>query len=262
MVNIAEILIDYPSGTKLYSPICGECELQCVVPYYCCGGYKIRCVAERNCNVNFDEFGRYEFDSGECLLFPSKDNRDWTNFGEPKYIDLNSSVVEMVKQNIEEFEKSMKAPISLKKGDFVVTKNNCIGIIDSAAKDGGYYLLCRLVDTRENGHLTYGCREYTREIVRLATEEERQKLLKVIVDNGYVWDSVENALVRKKENGDLKPFDKVLVRDYDCDEWGIDIFSNKTDNGQFQCIGNMWRHCVPYEENQELLGTCNKPNYK
>lgn len=29
-INVAEILKDKPEGTKLYSPICGECKLSCV----------------------------------------------------------------------------------------------------------------------------------------------------------------------------------------------------------------------------------------
>ena len=30
MINIAEILKDCPKGTKLYSPLCGECQLYSV----------------------------------------------------------------------------------------------------------------------------------------------------------------------------------------------------------------------------------------
>jgi len=255
MINIAEILKDYPSGTKLYSPICGECELECVVPYYYCGGHEIRCVAERNCNVNFDEFGRYGFDSGECLLFPSKENRDWTNFGEPKYLEPDSSVVETVKQSIEECEKSMKAPIALKKGDFVVSDLNSIGIVNYQRH--GSDIDCFVI-MRNNEPLLIKTRpEYICNMIfsRFATEEEKQKLLTAIDENGYIWDF--DKLELRKQEHKFQPFEKVLVRDYDCDEWGIDIFSNKTDNGQFQCIGNMWRQCVPYESNEHLFGTTN-----
>lgn len=73
-INIAEILREYPIGTKLYSPLCGECTLHEVVK----DKIFIRtCSNERI--VIFDEYGRY-FNDSECLLFPSKDNRDWNKF--------------------------------------------------------------------------------------------------------------------------------------------------------------------------------------
>ena len=70
-MNISEILKYFPKGTKLYSPIWGEVEFIEVassnnivikspdgneVLFYCSGAY------HRN---------------GECVLFPSKDQRDW-----------------------------------------------------------------------------------------------------------------------------------------------------------------------------------------
>ncbi len=80
-INIAENLMDCPMGTKLYSPLCGECTLHEVVK----DKIFIRtCSNERI--VIFDEYGRY-FNDSECLLFPSKDNRDWSKFKtkEPKF---------------------------------------------------------------------------------------------------------------------------------------------------------------------------------
>lgn len=95
MTNIYEILKNYPKGTKLYSPICGECELDCL----CYGGdvitvvYKGRVKSnytpselydelDRNYILCFDKYGRYKTTdmsdtNGEVMLFPSKENRDW-----------------------------------------------------------------------------------------------------------------------------------------------------------------------------------------
>lgn len=73
-INIAEILKDYPIGTKLYSPLCGECTLHEVVK----DKIFIRtCSNERI--VIFDEYGRY-FNESECLILPSKENRVWNTF--------------------------------------------------------------------------------------------------------------------------------------------------------------------------------------
>lgn len=79
-LNLAEILKNVPQGTKLYSPLCGECEL--VARQHVCTEYVIEVQA---CNdaqsFSFTENGYFYKDGkGECLLFPSRDNRDWSTF--------------------------------------------------------------------------------------------------------------------------------------------------------------------------------------
>lgn len=64
----------------------------------------------------------------------------------------------------------------------------------------------------------------------------------------------------QKPKTELKPFDKVLVRDRDDREWGCDIFSHLGDKeGVFICLFSWWRQCIPYEGNEHLLGTTKKP---
>lgn len=87
-LNLVEILKDVPKGTKLWSPICGECEFLEIVndedishPIIC------------RTNLNSGDFGRESFSAdgkfstlyknAECVLFPSKDNRDWSTFKVP-----------------------------------------------------------------------------------------------------------------------------------------------------------------------------------
>ena len=82
-LDLTEILKDAPKGTKLWSPICGECELKKVdttdkiFPISCFDttvGYEWRFKAD----------GAFvEYTGGECVLFPSKENRDWSTFKAP-----------------------------------------------------------------------------------------------------------------------------------------------------------------------------------
>ena len=79
-MNIAEILKDCPKGTKLYSPLFGECELLYIdcssnTPYPIIIGVKY----EEHCFTKDGLFYK-EYTNGECLLFPSKNNRDWSTF--------------------------------------------------------------------------------------------------------------------------------------------------------------------------------------
>lgn len=78
-LDLVEILKDCPRGTKLYSPLCGEVVLNIVDEY--CIDYPI----EVNCydfQLTFTRDGRLydELPDSECVLFPSKDQRDWSKF--------------------------------------------------------------------------------------------------------------------------------------------------------------------------------------
>ena len=83
-LNLAEILKDCPEGTKLYSPIIGEVEFKHIK--YC--EYPIvTCSKNGNRILSFTKEGLF-FSEGECImLFPSKDQRDWSQFKQkqPKF---------------------------------------------------------------------------------------------------------------------------------------------------------------------------------
>lgn len=57
----------------------------------------------------------------------------------------------------------------------------------------------------------------------------------------------------------FKPFDKVLVRACDEQEWECSFFSHITEGGYYACVGSWWLQCIPYEGNEHLLGTTNEP---
>lgn len=57
----------------------------------------------------------------------------------------------------------------------------------------------------------------------------------------------------------FKPFDKVLVRASDEQEWECSLFSHITEGGYYACVGSWWLQCIPYEGNEYLVGTTNKP---
>ena len=79
-MNIAEILRKCPKGTKLYSTVYGEVELVCVNNNYI---FPISCRRRNGYEDSYTNDGRVYFDypDAECVLFPSKDQRDWSKFG-------------------------------------------------------------------------------------------------------------------------------------------------------------------------------------
>ena len=80
-LNLVEILKDCPKGTKLYSTIYGDVEL--VGVHLNDNAYpieiKIGESSDMVCDITND--GRLLGDfPGECTLFPSKEERDWSKF--------------------------------------------------------------------------------------------------------------------------------------------------------------------------------------
>ena len=104
-INIAEILENKSQGTKLYSLTYGDCFYQEYT-----GDFGIECQSQNGVQFNLDEYGKYCID-GECILFPSKEMRDWGKF-------------------------------SWKKGDVLVNKDGDVHIIFERFADDTY---CSLV---------------------------------------------------------------------------------------------------------------------
>lgn len=153
-LNLCEILKDCPIGTKLYTPLYGVCSLYSVNDKFVTVDY----VGTVNiiCNETFFPNGAISELGDECLLFPSKDNRDWSTF-KPK------------KERKECFDPAM-----------------------------------------------------------------------------------------------FKPYNKVLVRNSHDGIWMNNIFSYKTEDKLYKCIGGgFWNYCIPYNKNtKHLVGTTDEaPEY-
>lgn len=81
-INLCEILKDCPKGTKLYSPVIGEVIFE-DINYN--SSYPIG-VSNAFENLELTKDGKYLNEpDGECILFPSKDQRDWSKFSAPWY---------------------------------------------------------------------------------------------------------------------------------------------------------------------------------
>ena len=83
-LDLVKILKDAPKGTKLWSPIYGKCTFLGIDED---GGnnehsdYPIDCEAD-GVRYSFTKEGKLfeEYSDTECVLFPSKENRDWSTF--------------------------------------------------------------------------------------------------------------------------------------------------------------------------------------
>ena len=149
-LNLVEILKDCPKGTTLYSPVYEYVELVSVSLVEC-AKYPIEIKDRYGVSDGITKDGRiYEEFHGECMLFPSKEQRDWSKFN--------------VKSNKPKFDPKT-----------------------------------------------------------------------------------------------LKPFDKVLVRDFDLENWKVQLFSNIIEGEKhypYLCINDHYMYCIPYnEDTKHLVGT-------
>ena len=94
--------------------------------------------------------------------------------------------------------------------------------------------------------------------IRLATEEEKKQLFSAFAKEGKTWDAVKKQIVDLKSKIDeLKPFDKVLVKDNPYGSWEPALFWKKVDVKDLHPYmiigGKRYRYCEPYEGNEDLL---------
>lgn len=226
MTNIAEILKYCPKGMKLYSPILGECTL-CEIDnndkYYPIIVETF--VDDERTSMQFTKEGLYLtgcLDS-ECLLFPSKNQRNWSKF---------------------------KIPV--KRGDIVMFRDKSAVFIVKELSNGSVETIVeysKLFGLRFNTSIYIDCIP--------TSEDMKEKLFKAIDDAGYKWDG-EN-LVKKEHQ--FKPFDKVLVRDDDNELWATAFYSHKV-KGYYPYItasSTGFKQCIPFKGNEHLIGTSNSP---
>lgn len=79
-IDLTRILKNCPKGTKFYSTIFGEVEFLGF-----CNDEEYAVTIKRNYSIaNITKDGRYvSCFNGECTLFPSKEQRDWSKFTAP-----------------------------------------------------------------------------------------------------------------------------------------------------------------------------------
>ena len=166
--------------------------------------------------------------------------------------------------NLETLEIEKTQP-EFNDGDVLFVKCNdsaFIEIFKYSKNNGDLYDRASLDTTNQildiSGRYRIGKDEITE--IRLATEAEKQQLFSALKKEGKAWDSEKKQIVDLKTKVDeLKPFDKVLVRDEKDEIWEPAFFFrylSQFSGYNYQTVGGEWRvYCIPYVGNESLLGT-------
>lgn len=168
------------------------------------------------------------------------------------------------KLNRETLEVEKTQP-EFKDGDIVTMhKKNCdiVFIFNRLKTEGSFYYYAFHALQTNTGiidcHTTLPCAwTFFEGKMNFATDSEKQQLFDALAKKGKAWDAEKKMLVDLKKKVELKPFDKVLVRDNEDDIWEVSLFGYK-DELYYRCDNGIpWIQCIPYDGNEHLLGTTN-----
>ena len=151
-----------------------------------------------------------------------------------------------------------------KDGDIVTMhKKNCdiVFIFNRLRTEGSfYYYAFHTLQTNNTGvidcRITLPCAwTFFGGKMNFATDSEKQQLFGALAKEGKAWNAEKKQIVDLKPKVELKPFDKVLVRDSKSDKWRVNLYGYKGNDRLYYCIYACWHYCIPYEGNEYLLGT-------
>ena len=84
-IDLKEILKDCPNGFELYSTLCGTVLFRGIHNRYSIDEYPVKCECDDGQFMCFTKEGCFfdNYNGAECVIFPSKDQRDWSKFTAP-----------------------------------------------------------------------------------------------------------------------------------------------------------------------------------
>ena len=179
-MNIAEILKYCPKGTKLYSLVNGEVTLRKIEDPECLQ-YPIEVITNNHKSDFYTKDGLYT-PFGECVLFPSIDQRDWNKFRIP-----------------------------VKKGDIMMQIDGTLPFIASGESIDNYpKYICGITDCG-NFKISNNDNRWTDEFYIPASEKAKKELFDKMKEAGYRWNV--NTLELEKIEPQFKEGDVVVDKD-------------------------------------------------
>ena len=249
-LNLVEILKDCPKGMELDCTMFDNVTFAGVVENRV---FPIRIIVGGGTTMVLTKYGQYtDDDFAKCVIFP-KGETTWEGFVPPhKFKDgdiLSYQNARLSHRTIYIYRYHKRLNTSY-----------YVALSFDPKKS---LMICNKGGLALNGY---------NDTVRFATKDEKKELFQTIKDNGYKWNAktktLEKLVKPKFDPKTLKPFDKVLVRDFAGTEWSCDLFSYienvKNQEESFMCTGcSEYNFCIPYnDKTKHLVGTTEEaPEY-
>lgn len=282
-INIAELLRNCPKGMELDCPMYNKVTLldvdnnKVII-------FPIRILREDGNSITLTKYGQCtDADFAKCVIFP-KGKTTWEGFVPPvKFKDGDIITMENEwgvhifiynhttdKYNDHGYYAILTSCGKLKFNSFCNGKTYNLSNEEEkkklfkAIKDNGYKW------NPETKNLENLIEPYFKigDKIRHKNDKTIIKTINYIYHDSYAL--CDNHLLYFKEQDEwelvpnkfdvttLKPFDKVLVRDFDNETWEINFFSKLLDGKHFKCLDLSYIQCIPFEGNEHLYDTTNK----
>ena len=259
-IDLTKILKNCPKGFKLYSLLHGDVSFRGIDEttdvYSISYDYPIiGCIGMATSEFYLTRNGTYSNNyDGECILFPSRDQHDWSKFTAPWYKkEKMNTIAQIKKQKDKDKDKLIQ---ELGKYKVKYTQEVLEKYINSMSNKNNERLrkttIAFLKDFAEQGY------ENAVECIDWLEKQREQEEHKFKVG--------DKLIQNKFDPKTLKPFDKVLVRNNNNGKWKCAIFSHIKDYNsgrQYDCCYMIYRYCIPYnDDTKHLVGTTTEePEY-
>ena len=225
-----------------------SCGLQCIFKEWASDDY----TKFNGCYSNSRD-GYEDVSNAETVKFVKLD--DNTAYGYVREIERKLGGI----LNLETLEIEKTHP-EFKDGDIVCISGmgylaySIVKSIDNSSKKLEYYVLNDMSTLKFEDWLSFEDKQ-----IQPITETQQIILFDALARENKDWDSDKKAIVDLKPKVELKPFDKVLVRDGKDEIWEPAFFFrylSQFSGYNYQTVGGEWRvYCIPYIGNESLLGT-------
>ena len=253
-MNIAKILECCPNGTELYSPVYGKVTLEEIINN---GQYPIKVITDDGYIRFYTKEGKL-FDNrpdGECMLFPSKEQRDWNKF------NINQPEIVLPSRDIEQNYKRIPFNVELAKkivngefeGRIVTMEGRKVRIIcwdkKPVDEEAHEYPIVALIQNNYNGEML---QTFTAEGVACYPNYKSRYNLIIEIPAYYYQDYF---------NFEPQKYQPCLVRNDENSFWGIQVYSHTNYQGKKlfyddSCNLKQFTYVLPIsKDTKRLIGT-------
>lgn len=137
-IDLTQILKGCPKGIEFYSPMFGPVYFR-YIDTYSKYPIEVACTGQMGDHARFTSDGRFfaHYDDAECMLFPSKDNRDWSKFTAPWY-----KKEKFDPKTLKPFDKVLGRNVSTDKWGCTLFSNINVDAAHKFHCVGSYYKCC------------------------------------------------------------------------------------------------------------------------
>ena len=246
-IDLTKILKDCPEGTTFWSDIYGEVKF---LEISTSSQFPIRTKRADGITVYFTKEGWFSLFPASCLLWPSKDCRDWSKFTAPwfkkkpkpkflvgqyvtdgymsgqitsiednyncyKILDVMGDINTFIPFTLQD-NYHLWAINDAKDGDVLAFSNDTIVIFKDLYNSTSFHSYCHIEDGIFDLNKDEVPDWWNSKGFKPATKEQRDLLFQKIREAGYKWNdetkTLEKLVKDKFDPKTLQPFDKVLAK--------------------------------------------------